>query len=678
LKIFFIMNRYPLIKFTLTIMVICIGLVYFQNDCRAASTRTDDQFVSIDFNNVDINVFIKFISELTGKNFVVDQRVKGSVTINSPGQISLDEAYQVFESVLEIHGYSTVPAGEVVKIVPATDARSKSVDTLLEEPETSPSDHIVTQLIPLKYANATEMRRLLAPLVSKSSVILAHLKTNTLIITDVQSNIQRLMRIIAIVDKPGVGQEIAVIPLEHSDAGKLVKLLTSVFSPTRRPTKEGGPRGEVERFMADERTNTIIMLASENDIARARKLVIMLDKKMPRGSEKIRVYYLENAMAEDLAKVLQGVPAKKGDQPKTGKKAAVISQNVRIMPDKATNSLIIMAEKDDFAVLEEMIAKLDIPRAMVFIESLIMEVDVESDFNFGAEWIGMKEIDYNNRPGAIGGNFRPGGTSNLGGLAEGGAAAFPQGFSIGVMSQMLEIGGVEFPPIGALINMLQGDKHVHIIATPQIMTTDNEEATIYVGKNVPYQTKSGSTNVESFNSFEYRDVGLSLKITPHISQDRTVRLRIQQELTRLDDSSEGLSQLIDRPTTFKRTIDTAVIVKDKATIVIGGLIDDALLATTEKVPCVGDIPVLGWLFKAKSDSREKTNLYVFLTPHVVNNPIEAEKLYRRKRVDIEETIKEGTLKLYNTDKIFDDMFMDDGLLTPSNEENSGEFKTGSP
>ena len=667
------MKRYLLIKRLLTIAVICLGLGYFQNDCRAASTQADEQFVAIDFNNVDISVFIKFISELTGKNFVVDQRVKGNVTINSPGQISLEEAYQVFKSVLEIHGYTTVPSGQVVKIVPATDARSKNVATSIAEPKTSPSDHIVTQLIPLNYADANEMRRLLAPLVSKSSVIMAHPKTNTLIITDVQSNIQRLMRIVAIVDKPGVGQEIAVIPLEHSDAGKLVKVLTSVFAPTRGPIKEGVPKA-VERFMADERTNTIIMLASENDIARARKLISMLDKKMPRGSEKIRVYYLENAMAEDLAKVLQEVPAKQAEQQSENvKKAAVISKNVRIMPDKSTNSLVIMAEKDDFAVLEEMIAKLDIPRAMVFIESLIMEVDVNSDFDIGAEWIGLKEIDYNNRPGAIGGNFQTGDTSGLSGLAEGGAAGFPQGFSIGVISQMLEIGGVEFPGIGALLSVLKRDKHVHIIATPQLMTTDNEEAVITVGKNVPYQTKSGSTNVESFNSFEYRDVGLSLKITPHISQDRKVRMKIQQEVTRLDDTSEGLSQLVDRPTTFKRTIDTTVIVGDKNTIVIGGLIDDALTASTEKIPCVGDIPVLGWLAKGQSESSEKTNLYVFLTPHVVNSPIEAEKLYRRKRVDIEETIKEGTLKLYNTDKVFEDIFITDELPPPSQEEKTGQF-----
>ena len=207
----------------MAITVICLGLGYFQNDCRAASTQADDQFVAIDFNNVDISVFIKFISELTGKNFVVDQRVKGNVTINSPGQISLDEAYQVFKSVLEINGYTTVPSGQVVKIVPSTAARSKNVATSIAEPKTNPSDHIVTQLIPLNYADANEMRRLLAPLVSKTSVIMAHPKTNTLIITDVQSNIQRLMRIIAIVDKPGVGQEIAVIPLEHSDAAKWSK-----------------------------------------------------------------------------------------------------------------------------------------------------------------------------------------------------------------------------------------------------------------------------------------------------------------------------------------------------------------------------------------------------------------------------------------------------------------------
>ena len=661
------MKKHPNIKLVLVFTFVCTFLVSTMV-CLAASKDEDGQFVAIDFNNVDINVFIKFISELTGTNFVVDPRVKGNVTINSPGQISLDEAYQVFESVLEIHGFSTVPAGEVVKIIPATDARSKNVSTSVVDPDKRASDTIVTQLIPLQYADATELRRLLAPLVSKSSVILAYTKTNTLIITDVQSNIQRLMRIIAIVDKPGVGQEIAVIPLEHSDASKMVKLLTSVFAPAQRVVKEGGAPRPAERFMADERTNSIVMLASENDIVRARDLIGILDKKMPLGSERIRVYYLENAMAEDMAKVLQEVPAKTSDAKQPGKKTAMLSQNIRVMPDKATNSLIIMAEKDDFPVLEEMISKLDIPRAMVYIESLIMEVDVDSDFNFGAEWLTMREIDYMNRPGGIGGNFRPGGSSNLGNVLQGGVGGFPQGFSVGIISQMLEIGGVEFPGIGALINVLQSNQHVNIISTPQVMTTDNEEATIYVGKNVPYQTKSGSSTVESFNTFEYRDVGLTLKITPHISKDRTVRLNIAQELTKLEDLSEGVSQTTERPTTLKRTIETTVIVKDKNTIVIGGLIDDALTVSEEKIPCVGDIPGLGWLFKSQSDSSEKTNLYVFLTPHVVNNPVEAEALYKEKRQDIDDTMEEGRIKLYQKSKNTDDDSEDEISKKPSAQE----------
>ncbi len=656
------MNRYSKNKIALVTMAIFLGLILFINGGWAASDQTDEQFVSIDFNNVDINVFVKFISELTGTNFIVDQRVKGNVTINSPGRISIDEAYQVFQSVLEIHGYTTVPSGEMVKIVPATDARSKDIATLLEASRADPSDQVITQLIPLKYAEATELRQLLSPLVSKSSVILAYAKTNTLIITDVQSNIQRLMRIITSVDQPGVGQEIAVVPLEHADAGKLVKLLTSMFRPVRQAGKKSSQ--PPERFIADDRTNTIVMLASENDIIRSRRLIRMLDKKMPRGSEKIRVYYLENATAEELAKVLQEVPAqKKGVQPK-GKKAAVLSRNVRIMPDKATNSLVIMAEKDDFPVLEEIIRQLDIPRAMVYIEVLIMEVNVNKNFNLGAQWLVANEVDINNRRAGAGGGFGGGNDyRNILGLVAppaAGAGIFPPGFSLGIFSELLEIGGIKFPGISALINAYKHDRDVHILSTPQLMTTDNEEATITVGKNVPYQTKSGSSQTESFNTFEYRDVGITLKITPHISKDRAVRLKINQEVTKLEDPSGGTAESSTRPTTLKRTIETTVIVHDKNTVVIGGLIDEGFTTTTDKVPCLGSIPGLGWLFKSRSNSREKTNLYVFLTPHVVQNPNEADVLYRQKKTDIE-TIKEGNIKLYQHT-------YDEKPITPSDEE----------
>ena len=222
--------------------------------------KQPQQFVSIDFNNVDINVFIKFMSELTGTNFVVDQRVKGKVTIISPSKISLSEAYKVFESVLEVHGYTTVKAGEVTKIIPSPDARSKNIETRLRQEARDAEDKIVTQLIPLKYADVTAIKRLFTPMVSKSSVILSYAPTNTLILTDVYSNIKRLIRIINAIDITGIGQEISVVPLEYADATKLVNLLSTIFKPTAKPVK--GAQRKTLTMVADERTNTIVLLAT--------------------------------------------------------------------------------------------------------------------------------------------------------------------------------------------------------------------------------------------------------------------------------------------------------------------------------------------------------------------------------------------------------------------------------
>jgi general secretion pathway protein D len=343
-----------------------------------------EQFVSIDFNNVDINVFIKFMSELTATNFVVDQRVKGKVTIISPSKISLKEAYKVFESVLEVHGYTTVKAGDIVKIVPSPDARSKNIKTLLREEAASPEDKVVTQLIPLKYANPVDIKRLFTPMVSKSSVILAYEPTGTMIITDVHSNIRRLLKILRQIDIPGIGQEITVIPVEYADATKMVSLLNTVFKPTRKATK-GAPQQAVA-MVADERTNIIVLLANKVDTLRIKQLISMIDKETPRGKGKIHVYYCENATAEELAKVLQDVPTQEAGAAKGKKAAPVVSGKVRISADKATNSLIITADQEDYMVLEEVIKKLDIPRSMVFIEALIMEVDMDKSLDIGVDW----------------------------------------------------------------------------------------------------------------------------------------------------------------------------------------------------------------------------------------------------------------------------------------------------
>jgi general secretion pathway protein D len=628
----------------ITLLCFFINVSLVSHSLAQAPTVKSDQLVSIDFNNVDIVVFIKFMSDLTKRNFIIDDKVKGKVTIISPGKISVDEAYHVFLSVLEVHGYTTVPSGKITKIVPSPDARSKSIKTRLEEEATGFGDNVVTQLIPLKYADPNEIKKLFTPLVSKSSVILAYPPTNTLIVTDVQSNIRRLKRIIKAVDITGVGQQIAIIPVEYADATKLVSLLSSIF---KKGAKRKGAIVKEITFVADERTNSIVLLASEGDTDNIRKLIRSLDKETPKGQAKIHVYYLEHANAEDLANVLQDIPQKteKGKAP--GKKTApVVSDKVRISADKNTNSLIIMADAEDYVVLESIIRKIDIPRAMVYIEALIMEVNVSKDFRLGTEWIVGGEAKHYNREGFYGSGFSAGGFGGDAGtigtaLAAAGVSSLPPGFSLGLIGENIQIGGVSFPTIQAIIQAYKKDNDVNILSTPQILTTDNQEAKIYVGSNIPFQTQATANDSGStiYNSFEYRDVGKTLKITPHISKDRMVRLEISLEV------SEIAGTQTSQPTTLKRTVETTAIVRDKYTVVLGGLIDDQIDKTKYKVPCLGSIPGLGFLFSQNSNVNDKTNLYIFLTPRVIQNPDEATAISEEKREQIDK-LREENIKLY--------------------------------
>ena len=592
--------------------------------------------IEFNFQNVDINVFIKFISELTGKNFIVDERVRGEVSIISPARISVEEAYEVFESVLDVHGFTSVESGGVIKIVPATEAMTKSVKTLIAQEAVSPSDQVVTQVIPLKYASAEEIKQLFAPLVSKNSVILAYSRTNTVIVTDIYSNIRRLMQILGTLDVVGIGEEVSVVPLKHASASEMENLLKTIFRP-----RKGSSKAEIDdiiRFRADERTNSIVLMASENEAAQIRQLIALLDTEVPRGTGKIHVYYLENAVAEDLAPILQELPGKHGAPGEPG--GPVVSANVRVSADKATNSLVIMAEKDEYAVLENIIRQLDIPRSMVYIESLIMEVNVNKNFNLGIDWsvVGKTRID--GKDSIIGGGY-----SGTGGL-EARELLSPEGFAMGVVGGGIEIatelGKIVFPSIGAVAKAFQGDEDVKILSTPQILTTDNREAKIHVGRNIPYQTQSSTTDNTVYNSFEYRDVGMTLVLKPHISKDRLVRLEILQELTSIPGDANNPDV---RPTTLKRSINTTVIVKDRGTVVLGGLIDDTISSGKNSIPCLGDIPGLSWLFKTVYNNSQRTNLFVFLTPYVVQTTEEAEKIYDGKKVHMDQ-IQGGVIKMY--------------------------------
>jgi general secretion pathway protein D len=584
----------------------------------------------MDFDQVDIKVFIKFISELTGKNFVVDDKVRGKVTVLSPSKISVEEAYKVFESVLEVHGFTTVPAGKVIKVVPSVEARQKSVE-LRKTPGfvPRPDDRIITQIMPLLYANSQEVRKLLAPMVSKQGVVIAYDPTDTLIITDFQSNIQRLLSIVEEIDVEFQEANISVMPLEYASAENLAEKISRLLESKLKQVK-GRRAGPPLRILSYERINMLIVLADRQNTQMVKALVKTLDQPTPKGAGNIQVVYLANAQAEELAKVLSGLPAK--TQPK-GKQPA-ISTDVKIVADKATNSLVITAKPEEFQVLEPIIIKLDIPRKQVYVEALIMEITSDLSVSVGVNWTagGKTDLPFGADDGvAFGGSN----TGALGVLDETGTLALPSGLTAGVVSFPITIGGITFSNLAAIINAAQTDNDFNVIATPQLMTLDNEEASVVVAENIPFSTRvdeGTAVTDRAIQSLEYRDVGVTLKVTPQINEKRFVKLKIYQEKSTVVSETSQISatQVVLAPTTRKRTAETNVQVRDGQTVVIAGLVGDDVNVSVTKVPCLGDMPLLGWLFKFEKRTTERTNLLIFLTPYIVATPEEAEEIYRQK------------------------------------------------
>ena len=606
-----------------------------QSSALAVDThvKKTQRFVTIDFNDVDINIFIKYISELSGKNFVVDRSVKGKVTIISPTRISEDDAYRVFESVLEVHGYTTIPSGAIIKIVPAVQARSKSIATILEGESATSEDKVVTRIIPLAYSDPNELKKILAPLVSKTSVVIAHPQSGMLIITDVLSNIDRLVEIIDVIDVPSVGEELEIISLEHASALNVGKSIAALFQRSARK----GARPETIKIIPYERTNSLIVFAPRTQLKKIHKMLKKLDIQVPRGGGKIHVYYLQHSNAEELVKVLTNLPDKQ-EKSKAKGKAAPLSNDLRITADAETNALIITAPREEYLILEDVIKKLDIPRQMVYLEALIMEVSVSKSFKIGVEWGGSG--DFADKTGTLAAGFS-GSEDNPYGIMDGISAVppvMPGGFTLGVLKKGVEIGGIYFPDLGAVLNAYKDDSDINIISTPQILTTDNKKATLVVGENVPYITSkntSDSGSGQDYTNYEYKDVATTLEITPQINQDDLLRLEIGVEVIKLKNSNDF------RPTTYKRTANTTVVVHNEETVVIGGMIGQDTTSGEYKVPWLGDIPLLGWLFKTHNDTEDRTNLFIFITPHIVESPPELAALYYKKR-DAMEYVQEGS------------------------------------
>ncbi len=562
--------------------------------------------ITLNLNNADINALIKTVSEHTGTNFVVDPRVKGKVTVISAHAMEKEEFYQVFLSILEVHGFSTVPAGGVVKIVP--DVKAKQVGIPTESLEVLPGDQMVTRIIQVKNVAAAQLVPILRPLIPQQGHLAAYPTTNVLIISDRRQNVDRLLKIISQIDKVS-DNSVEVITLQHASAAEVVRILTSLQGNQAK----GG--ATPIKMVADERTNSLLLTGGRTARLRARVVIEHLDTPFENEGN-AQVIYLRYANAKDMVSVLTGVSDSIDQNRKAGTPKAK-KTSVNIQADESSNALIISAPPDIFRSLQGIIKKLDIRRAQVLVEAIIAEVSFDKTKDLGVQWI----VD-----GSPSGNTAPVGIINLGtpkisdiagAAAAGVLPSIPSGTLIGLGK--FTRSGVDF---AMLIRALESDSSSNILSTPSILTLDNQEAEIVVAKNVPFltgqyaSTGASSTSVNPFQTIQRQDVGLTLRVTPQINEGNAIQLSIEQEVSSIDPTtSAGTTDIV----TNKRTIKTVVMVEDSHTIVLGGLIDEQLQQVDERVPLLGDIPGVGVLFRARNTIKVKRNLMVFLRPIIVRD-----------------------------------------------------------
>ncbi len=624
--------------------------------------------ILLNLKDAEIEGVVKTISELTGKNFILDERVRGKVTVISPTELTPAEAYEVFQAILNVKGFTIVPAADnVFKIVPLAEAKQSNIETA--DKTSDPGDRLVTRLVTLKNVSPQSIVTVLDQLRSRFGGVTAYEPSNLLIITDANSNIDRLLGIIAALDVPTPGVEMEVFKLKYADAAGISNTVTQALTQTGQkkrgtkaapmpgqPVSVGDGGGILPKVIPDARTNTLIVIGDASAIADARSLIQTLDVELPSGKGRINVVQLKYASAETMAQVLGSLaqsgqkkaqtpgasgavqpraPAIPAPQPaaqptpatvKTEDLTAQFDEPVTITADKATNSLVIVAQQQDFQTLKAVIDRLDVLRPQVLVEALIMEMSYKKMLELGVEWRTTNNPGSNNPNVVSGTNF--GNMSGLANLTTNPFAA-PTGMFLAAIDGTVTLGGTTFPNIGALVTALQTKGDVEVLSTPHLLTTDNEEAEIVVSDNLPFKTSTVyDSNGNPRDNFEYKDVGLTLRFTPQINDDDFVKLKVYQETSSVI-SSTTASQLA--PTTTKRTARTTVVVKDGATVVIGGLIQDNKDLNQSQVPCLGDIPLLGALFKNQNNSMGKTNLMIFLTPHVVRDQLKLEKLSRDSR-----------------------------------------------
>jgi len=591
--------------------------------------------ITLNFKGADIRTFIEFVAAFSGKNFLIDNRVQGNVTIVSPTPISETQAYSVFLSVLEVNGFAAVPSGPVIKIVPMAEGKSRSVP--LSVGGAPDNDGLVTQVLPLKYADAQQLVALLRPLVSPNSYMMAYPGSNMMLLVDNALNVKRIQELIEVIDrKDAVG--VRLFPLQYASADKLAQTLTAIYTAT-----PGVPQQNQVKVMAHQPGNMLVAVGATPVLAEIAEVVAKLDVRPTTDSGRLQVRYLKHARAEDTAKVLNEVLG--SQQPAAaaaGSKPALVG-DVKVVADVATNALLITADPADMPAINRMIDKLDIRRLQVLIEALIVEVSGDAAEQLGVEWMSGKTIQ-NGQNTVVGGQNYGTLTQVGGALAKNAAAAnpvnttmalagaLPQGLTIGLLKGSLAAGNIS---LGAILQALESTTDANVLSTPNILTMDNEAAEIIVGQNVPFVTGQNSTQggtANPFQTIERKDIGLTLKVKPQISEGDNVRLEIYQEVSSISTAATtGASDLV----TNKRSVKTVALAKDQQMLVLGGLMREDVSTTVNRVPCLGSIPLFGEPFQSTTNIRRKTNLMVFLRPRIIRTDQDVHTVTQEKYLNME-------------------------------------------
>jgi len=613
--------------------------------------------VTLNLKDADIRSFIETVAEATERNFVVDPRVKAKVTVISARPMNREEVYQVFLSVLQVHGYAAVQVGQIIKILPDVNAKQGPVATAGERSQGT-GDELVTRVVHIKHVPAAQMVPILRPLVPQQGHLAAYPNSNVLIVSDRAANIQRLISIIDRIDRPD-SQEIEIVPLQHASATEVVRIVNNL-------TRQGAQGGQVPgstTLAADQRSNSILLSGDSAARLRIRGLIAHLDTPLEGGGNS-QVIFLKYAKASELAPILQGISqfeAREVQQGGTAATSSTGSTKVNIQADDTNNALIITASPAKYESLRRIVYQLDVRRAQVLVEAIIAEVSTGLSKELGVQFAYVPTERSSGTTPAVGALF-PNTGASLPALFADSVSDTLGAVSSGFFAGAVKLSGKD--RFAALLRALEGDVATNILSTPTLVTLDNEEAEIVVAQNVPFitgqftNTGSGTdTAVNPFQTIERQDVGLTLRITPQINEGDSVKLDVEQEVSSLSPSPVATDLI-----TNKRSIKTTVMVRDQQTIVLGGLIEDTFRDNVQKVPILGDIPLLGHLFKSTTTTKDKQNLMVFIRPVIIRDDAttdivtNAKYTYLRARqidasLDDRGLIKKGAVILPDLDEL---------------------------